>query len=79
MGHSRLETALMGKSSGGRTQYVRYLKGDRLTQRQAIIAKCYECMGYYVDGRRDCKMSDCPLYPFMPYRGSEETSTDSQE
>jgi len=25
-------------------------------------------MNSYVDGKNDCEISDCPLYPYMPYR-----------
>ncbi len=57
-----------GITSRGKTHLIRHMEGERLTQRQAILAKCCECMGYHVDGRNDCDMPDCPLYPFMPYR-----------
>ena len=52
----------------GVKELKRYLNGDRLTQRQAIIAKCADCMNYYGDGRIDCLISDCPLYPYQPYQ-----------
>jgi hypothetical protein len=39
-----------------------------LTQRQAILAKCCDCMGYHGDGRMDCRMPHCSLYPFRPYK-----------
>ena len=39
----------------------------KLTPTEAIRAKCAECMSNYEDGRRDCKIEDCPLYPWMPY------------
>jgi len=29
-------------------------------------------MGYYVDGKVDCRISDCTLYPFMPYKENRE-------
>ena len=45
-----------------------YLNGDRLTQRQAIIAKCADCTNYYADGKNDCLIPDCPLYPYQPYQ-----------
>ncbi len=45
----------------------KYKMGDKLTNRQAIIAKCADCMGLYVDGKLDCQIPDCPLYPLMPY------------
>lgn len=61
-----------GKSAKGRKELINHLSGERLTARQAILAKCYECMGLYVDGKVDCEIQDCPLYPFMPYRKGEK-------
>jgi len=34
---------------------------------QAMEAKCFECCNGYIDGRIDCKVTSCPLYPWMPY------------
>ena len=56
-------------SSTGKKHILRYLKGERLTQREAILAKCCDCCGHYIDGREDCQVPLCSLYPFMPYRG----------
>lgn len=44
-----------------------HLNKDKLSPSQAIHAKCYECMGYYIDGKQDCGIKDCPLYPFFRY------------
>ncbi len=52
----------------GNKELKKHLLGDRLTQRQAILAKCADCCGYYFDGREDCDIPDCPLYSYMPYR-----------
>jgi len=41
--------------------------GGKLTPKQMILAKCYECMGNYADGKIDCVLTDCSLYPMMPY------------
>jgi hypothetical protein len=57
--------------SSGKTQYLRYLKGEKLTYREALLAKCAECCGGYVDGRIDCKIKHCPTYQSMPYKGLE--------
>jgi len=38
------------------------------SRKYAILAKCYECMAEYVDGRKDCGITSCPLYAWMPYR-----------
>ena len=34
-------------------------------------AKCNDCCGGYVDGKKDCEIEWCPLYSFMPYRKKE--------
>lgn len=39
-----------------------------LTRGDAIKAKCADCMSDYADGRLDCEIYDCPLYPYMPYK-----------
>ena len=55
------------KKAKGRAHYERHHAGARLSPTQAILAKCYECTGFYSDGLDDCKMPRCPLYPYMPY------------
>lgn len=57
-----------GGAFRGRNELLKHLSGTKITARQAITAKCYECNGYYADGKADCKMQDCSLYPWMPYR-----------
>ena len=57
-----------GKDSTGKTYLLKYLQGQALTMKQAILAECFSCGGYYADGRKDCHIPECPLYPFMPYR-----------
>jgi hypothetical protein len=56
----------------GVRELKKYLAGDRLTQRQAILAKCADCTNWYGDGKDDCLIPDCPIYPFMPYRDKEK-------
>jgi hypothetical protein len=65
--------SLMARMSGapqssGRAYLEHYWIGGRLTARQSILAKCAVCCGYYVEGRKDCGVPTCPLYPWMPYR-----------
>jgi len=64
-----LETA---PASSGKTNLLKHLYGNSLTRNASIVAKCCDCMGYYIDGRADCKTEDCPLHPFMPYRGKKQ-------
>ena len=56
-----------GRRAKGRTPLLNYLKGKKIRPTKAILAKCYECVGYYVDGIQDCRIKHCPLYPFNPY------------
>ncbi len=67
-----LEIVKNAPQAKGKASYIKYLEGGRITAIPAIQCKCYDCMGYYADGRRDCKMPDCSLYPWMPYKGQEE-------
>ena len=64
----RIEILETAPASGGKTNLLKHLYGDRLTRNAAITAKCCDCMGYYIDGRADCEMPECPLYPYMPYK-----------
>lgn len=57
-----------GKASGGKTRWLAHQRGERLGPVQAIKGKCYECCGGYSDGRVDCGIPGCPLYPWQPYR-----------
>lgn len=56
-----------GKGAKGRSNLLLFLKGERITQRQAIAAKCYDCCGYCQDGRVECRDTTCPLYLYSPY------------
>ena len=68
---SRLAIIKKAPASRGKSNLLKYLAGERLTQRQAIIAKCCDCMCYHIDGRTDCRMAHCPLYPWFPYKRGE--------
>ena len=52
----------------GQAQYGKFLKGGKLTRREAILANCYMCNGLE-DSAVDCQGKSCPLYPFQPYKG----------
>lgn len=49
-------------------------KRNTLSYKQMIRAKCKDCMCDYIDGRRDCEVETCPLYPAMPYGKLKKTS-----
>ena len=56
-----------GKAARGQKELIGHLEGDRLTLKQAVNAHCYDCTGFFADGKVDCGMKRCSLYPFMPY------------
>jgi hypothetical protein len=60
--------------SAGRTYMIKYLEGGKLSAGQAIKAACFCCEGYYLDGKVDCELPDCPLYPFMQYNKNKQKS-----
>ena len=57
-----------GVLAKGRRELIKHLKGERLTYKQAVLAQCYDCQGYYVDGKRSCRSSHCPLFQFVTYK-----------
>jgi len=61
-----------GKTAKGQKEILKHLTGQKLTFKQAIYAKCYDCMNYFSDGKVDCKITSCPLYPFMAYKENRE-------
>lgn len=44
---------------------------NKITPLQAIRQNCWQCLGYYADGKTDCENIHCPLYSFMPYANFE--------
>ena len=64
-----LKAIKTGKGSKGQSYYRKFLNGGSVTYKGAVLAKCFECMGYYTDGRIDCGDTSCPLSPFRPYQG----------
>lgn len=64
----KIESLSGAMSSRGKDLLLHYLNGTAtLTARQAIIAQCCECSGFFEDGKVDCENPLCSLYPFMPY------------
>ena len=59
-----------GKTARGQRELIKHLEGHCLTLRQAIYARCYDCCGFFSDGKVDCCMPGCPLHPFMPYNAN---------
>ena len=59
----------MGKIKG-QVEYEKWQKGNHLTRKQVILANCFMCNGLE-ESNEDCQGTECPLYPFQPYRGKK--------
>lgn len=49
----------------GKSDYVKFLKGKRLSMAASIRATCYSCNN--LDDKEYCKVDNCPLSPYHPY------------
>jgi hypothetical protein len=54
-----------GIKAPGQKELTRYMRGERLTAKQAILGKCYDCMDGYGDGKVDCGSHGCSFYPWL--------------
>lgn len=62
-------------TSTGRKNALLHVLGHKLPASAAISVKCWECCGHYIDGRADCEIPWCPLYPWMPYGTMRKAKT----
>lgn len=61
------DSAKSGKKRAGQHHLIHYLEGKRLTQREAIQAKCYDCSG--MGEETECELKSCTLWPYSSYGG----------
>jgi len=64
-----------GKAARGQKELIKHLSGERLTLKQAVNAHCYDCTGFFADGKVDCGLKHCPLHHFMAYNQNREKRT----
>lgn len=69
-----LEAIKEAPQSTGKSMMIKSLKGEKLSASQAIKAHCFCCEGYFLQGREDCEVPTCALYPFMPYSSKKQKS-----
>jgi D-mannonate dehydratase len=67
-----------GKAARGQKELIKHLSGERLTLKQAVNAHCYDCMGFFADGKTDCHMPACPLSQFMFYNKCRAKQTNTR-
>jgi hypothetical protein len=68
-----------GKTARGQKELLNHLAGQRLTLKQAVIAHCYDCSGFFADGKVDCRMPHCSLHPFMAYNQNRIQKTNNRK
>lgn len=70
---SRWQASGLSKEKFIQTEIIKNKKSIRLSRRQIFKAKCFRCIGEYSNPKelRDCRIRDCPLYYWMPYRQLE--------
>ena len=64
-----------GKAARGQKELIKHLSGERLTLKHAVNAHCYDCTGFFADGKVDCGLKHCPLHPFMAYNQNRKKRT----
>lgn len=62
----------------GQLEHKKFLNGEKLTRKQAIMCQCYICNGEN-EGGEDCKgESVCPLYQYFPYKGKKSSISEAE-
>lgn len=87
--YMRTDIETNGRAFKGKKDLLRFVNGEKLTQREAIRAFCYQCMGYQNNPGEDpdCENPVCPLYTYFPYskcktkirKASEKTKLQASE
>jgi hypothetical protein len=60
----------------GKAEYIRFLKGQKLTRGEAIKATCFECIGG--EDTRPCNIPLCPLTQYCQFNGDREVNAESE-
>jgi len=68
-----------GKTARGQKELLKHLQGERLTLKQAVNAYCYDCAGFFADGKVDCGLKHCSLHPFMAYNENRLKKTNNRK
>jgi len=55
------------------SQLKKYLSGETLSPKDAILAMCNTCCCNYADGTVSCELYACPLFQFMPFKDKPQS------
>jgi len=61
----------------GKADYLRYLRGERLTRDEAIKSKCFDCVGG--EDTEPCTSLFCPLRPYCQWSAENVDSQNDTE
>ncbi len=64
----KTDSYIYGILAQGRNELKKYLEGKKITYKEAVLGKCYECNLGYADGKVSCEIPECPLFQYMPYK-----------
>lgn len=62
-----------GKRAIGKKEWNKFVNAETLTYKEALLANCYECTGFYDTGKVDCLITTCPVYQYMPYKDARHS------
>lgn len=62
-----------GLQAIGKAHLLKHIDGEKLSRKEAMQAKCYDCMGYFIDGRADCQIKYCPMFDYRPFKDRPES------
>lgn len=51
----------------GSREYKKFMDGEKLTRKEAMLAMCYDCNGGE-ESRTDCLSDKCPMYDYRTYK-----------
>jgi hypothetical protein len=61
-----------GLEARGKKHLLRHLDGQKLSRKAAMESHCYQCMGYFIDGRADCGIPTCSLFDYRPFKDAQK-------
>ena len=68
-----------GLNARGKKELIAHLKGEKIKRSAAMRAQCYQCMGYFTDGREECIIETCPMYEYRSFKHKGEDETETEE
>ena len=60
----------MGKIKGAK-EFDKFKRGEKLTRKQAMTGKCFECNGQE-ESKADCEVDTCPMFAYRLYPKTEK-------